>query len=61
MSKELLFGDDARKKLEQGVKKIASAVKSSWLTTSNVDSEIEDYIDALTTALTPVSPSEPGE
>lgn len=27
MSKELLFGDEARKKLEQGVKKIASAVK----------------------------------
>ena len=41
--------------------KIASAVKSSWLTTANVDSEIEDYIDALTTALTPVSASEPGE
>lgn len=41
--------------------KIASAVKSSWLTTDNVDSEIEDYIDALTTALTPVSASEPGE
>lgn len=35
--------------------KIASAVKSSWLTTSNVDSEIELYIDDLVTALTPVS------
>lgn len=35
--------------------KIASAVKNSWLTTSDVDSEIESYIDDLTTALTPVS------
>ena len=34
---------------------IASSLSSTWLTTSNVDSEIEDYIDALTTALTPVS------
>ena len=35
--------------------KIAAAVKSTWLTTSEVDSEIESYIDDLTTALTPVS------
>lgn len=35
--------------------KIAAAVKSTWLTTSDVDSEIESYIDDLTTALTPVS------
>ena len=41
--------------------KIASAVKNGWLTTANVDSEIEAYIDDLTTALTPVSASEPGE
>lgn len=41
--------------------KIASAVKNSWLTTANVDSEIEEYVDALTTALSPVSASEPGE
>ena len=34
---------------------IASAVKNSWLTTSDVDTEIEDYIDALTVALTPVA------
>lgn len=31
--------------------KIATAVKNTWLTTSDVDSEIEDYIDALTAAL----------
>ena len=31
--------------------KIADAVIASWLTTSDVDSEIEDYIDALTAAL----------
>lgn len=31
--------------------KIADAVVASWLTTSDVDSEIEDYIDALTAAL----------
>lgn len=37
--------------------KIASAVKSTWLDTSDVDSEIEDYIDALTTSLTPSSGS----
>ena len=35
--------------------KIASAVKNTWLTTSDVDSEIEAYIDDLTTALTPVA------
>ena len=37
---------------------IASSLSSTWLTTANVDSEIEDYIDALTTALTPVSAGE---
>lgn len=31
--------------------KIADAVIASWLTTSDVDTEIEDYIDALTAAL----------
>lgn len=33
--------------------KIATAVKNSWLTTSQVDSEIDAYIDALTTTLNP--------
>ena len=37
---------------------IASSLSATWLTTANVDSEIEDYIDALTTALTPVSAGE---
>ena len=36
---------------------IASSLSSTWLTTANVDTEIEDYIDALTTALTPASPA----
>ena len=36
---------------------IASSLSSTWLTTSDVDSEIEDYIDSLTTALTPASAS----
>ncbi len=31
--------------------KISSTVKSTWLSTSDVDSEIEEYLDALTTAL----------
>ena len=30
---------------------IASSLSSTWLTSSDVDTEIEDYIDALTTAL----------
>lgn len=34
---------------------IASAVKNSWLTTGDVDGEIEDYFAALTTALTPAA------
>ena len=40
---------------------IASSLSNTWLTTSDVDSEIEDYIDSLTAALTPVSPSSEGE
>ena len=32
--------------------KIASAVSDSWVTISDVDSEIEDYLDSLTAALT---------
>ena len=33
--------------------KIAAAVKNTWLDTSDVDSEIDAYIDALTTTLNP--------
>ena len=40
------------------IDQIASSLSSTWLTSSDVDSEIEDYIDALTTALTPVSAGE---
>ena len=35
--------------------KIASAVKSTWLTTSNVDTEIEAYLDALAEDLNPTA------
>lgn len=37
---------------------IATSLSSTWLTTSDVDSEIESYIDDLTAALTPVSAGE---
>lgn len=35
--------------------KIASAVKNTWLTTSNVDTEIEAYLDALAEELNPTA------